>query len=639
MDPVVNRGIKERMEEPMKQIKYGIITSVLGLVFITGWLVLGCELAAPEPVDYFLFPASTTPTSTTDTSTSGDPTITGTSTTSTTGTSITTTTSTTESTSSTDTSSGWTDLLVDLTSLSATASDDGQTIILSWDLPKSTAVTDVEIRMSTSTYPTETSGVRVALIGVDETPNNYYIQHAMNPDSSYYYTVFTKDAAGNFSTGIQKRVFTRDTKPPELPTNFTPFDAAYQNIYISFDLPDDPDYGGVYYIFRPDRFAEDREDTYPHGAFVQDWRNRYGSVSVDDAPNNLLSIAGVIRNYYSSSSLYVTVWAYDLAADGFLPSYSEPIYVRADLRADPINNLTVYEGYKRNVLSWANPDNENWLQGIDILVSTDGPVTGINDPNAELVQRYTTSEPGYYSTTREKNFIHDGLTPDTTYYYGVFPYYYSTQDRDLYDSRNYAEETYISGTPYGDPDAPLFKDGFEATAIGTSGTDFWTTEDCDTTAPVLYWSVLADPVWSHSGYNCAYTRQDNANFFYRGYEQEGILWASSKFDLTGKSEAFITYYALVDLSGVNNIFQVEVGTGDYACGSHATNRYYTSDTHDSAYRPYVIDLTPYCGNSDVNIRFVYISDYAGDSDGGSDHPSGLSHKEGVWLDDIQLDAR
>jgi VCBS repeat-containing protein len=95
------------------------------------------------------------------------------------------------------------------------ATPSGSTVALSWTNPSSD-FDSVTIRRSSTSFPTSAADGTAVTSGSTSTSLN---QTGL-ADGTYYYAIFARDAAGNFSTAATASA-TVDTTPPSAPTGFT----------------------------------------------------------------------------------------------------------------------------------------------------------------------------------------------------------------------------------------------------------------------------------------------------------------------------------------------------------------------------------------------------------------------------------
>ncbi|KND48403.1 MAG: hypothetical protein AB200_01590, partial [Parcubacteria bacterium C7867-005] len=77
-----------------------------------------------------------------------------------------------------------------------------ESLNLSWLLPNDESIVGVRIVRSESFYPFGVDDGDVVFEDFEATDISLYIDSDVKPDTDYYYTIFTRDIAGNFSSGV-----------------------------------------------------------------------------------------------------------------------------------------------------------------------------------------------------------------------------------------------------------------------------------------------------------------------------------------------------------------------------------------------------------------------------------------------------
>jgi len=276
---------------------------------------------------------------------------------------------------------------------SATASATGSSVTINWTNP-STDYDHTVVVVSTTGYAS--SPTVIGSTQVFNGPGTSFTDTIVADGSTYYYTVFTVDAAGNISaSGANASVVSSDFTAPSAPASFTASAQSDGSINLSWVNPTEADFAGVVILRKTGSYATGINDT--------------GATSIYTGTGSSYSDSAVI----SGTQYFYSIFAFDTQAT---PNYS----VAANLTATPIDTTApagvtgfiamVFPAGNQIDLSWVNPTAADFAS-VTIVRKANSAPTGINDLTADTI--YSGSAASFPDT---------GLINGTTYFYAIAAY-------------------------------------------------------------------------------------------------------------------------------------------------------------------------------------------------------------------------
>lgn len=329
------------------------------------------------------------------------------------------------------------------TSFNSTAG--ARSVTLSWRAPSSSDVSTVMLRMNLGSYPTAVTGTLVTNRPASPGGLDSYTVYPLSPGTTYYFSVFAQDAAGNISSRTNRMATCNaDTTPPAPIISFRVHPDG-GSTGLSWINPSDVDFKGAIVRYRSDIAPIGPTD----GLLIADVQGRPGATSGCGHPRG-----------GDNSPRFYAVFAYDESGNfAAAPALATP--------PAPLN-FTATPTSTRNTLRWTTPSGETYVNTV-IVFRTDrsptSPVDGtvLYDASAAWGTQLT--------------LPHIGLANGTTYYYAAFA---------LNGSGGYASPALASATPFGyadfdrDGDVDLSDFGrFQACMGGPAVWMGWSCEPAD----------------------------------------------------------------------------------------------------------------------------------------------------------------
>jgi hypothetical protein len=268
----------------------------------------------------------------------------------------------------------------------ATAGPDRLT--LSWRCPSSPDVFSSVIRVSTSAFPTSTTGTLIAHRPARPNQNDSFTVYPLTPGVNYFFSLFAQDSAGNFSNRATRSASCQADDTPPAPSSSVRVRPDGANVVIAWINPPDIDYRSSVVRYDPSQVPL----TPAQGELVADIPGSPGGrSSCIHAPADPQAI-----HYYA-------VFACDVRNNCAPAATLSP-------PAGP-TGFTATAGNTWNLLRWTNPSSETYQNTI-VVFRTDRTPAGPADGTVLFNQAAD-----WGSVTQ---ITHDGLINGTTYYYAAF---------------------------------------------------------------------------------------------------------------------------------------------------------------------------------------------------------------------------
>ena len=319
---------------------------------------------------------------------------------------------------------------------SFTAEAGDESIQLAWTNPADAGFVSTTIRYSTSAPPsTPTGGSEAAIVPGSPGGAGSHEMTGLTNGTMYYFSAFAWNGTG-YSEAVNASAEPADTTGPGVPV----FSASKgdESVLLSWTLPHDPDTEGIHVEFSVTAFPESVGDgsTVPNG--------NGGMWTGGDSESGNWEHSGLNNGtvYYYSAFTYDEAMNYSARAEAWaVPEDTLP--------PDPVDSFTATPGDEEIRLTWTNPSTADFVETeirFSSIAFPSDPTDGSNVPNGS--GGLFAGSPG---STEE--FLHTGLSNDTTYYYSAF----------AFDERvNQSIPSQASATP-GDTTAPGPVTGLTAT--------------------------------------------------------------------------------------------------------------------------------------------------------------------------------
>jgi hypothetical protein len=651
-----------------------ILAAPLWSVIVVLTMYLSCQVADPQEPPWLEL-QTTAGTLTTDTSSTSISSTTIPSTTSSTGTlqTYSSTGSTTETTSLTST---LTTSLLPVEDILITADlERGNSLVISWQIPATTAYAGAMIRYSTTAHPaTTTDGLILSYIEVDDTPNHYYTHAGIPNGEEFYYSIFAYDYELNYAAPVSVSGMAQDLTPPK-PISFLGLDNTTPwKVELDWAIPEDEDYLGVMIRYATTGYPASITD----GNALDLTTSGGGRISILDSPNdsythfcdtyndcaNIPNISG--RGPMPGFTYYYSAFAYD---DN--ENFANPVHASIEVRHKPPIEIHGYPGNGRihlqyRLSNWVHLNDSNrdeYMAYIHILHKEGTAPTDYTDGDLietiEVHGETNPMNPWYY-------FSHHGITNDVAHCYGIYVTSHLGQGAsDILTTCVTPDSGITIIWPNGGSAGEVedFESYDEAGVFPSSvcAPGDWCSYDTDTSyCGEDRWGIVNDPNLCYSGNRCLWcakmddvspdemneTPEYDASHRTKTYfEQEFDFSSYDHVSLAFRMIHYFSSYYYFNLrvndqkvetaiADTNNDHRYSCNNGNNGCDSR--DDHYAGFPASWLWRDYHVDLSLWAGQSNVTIQFYFEHLYS--SQTSCTYSIDSDNPDGTFIDDLVLEA-